>query len=155
MSSADDMRPPVNKVVSAAAPLTSTSGMMTRTIAKSAASTGASVRTPRICTSPCSIARAGAVIPSALITPPKTNTSARTATSRRRDNQPMPDLRRASASSSTGHTRRHRDVVVRARLHAVEAERAIEVADLGGKKERQLAAAAQRHVTASPRRVGP
>src|SRR4030095_6244719 len=39
----------------------------------------------------------------------------------------------------TRHTRGDRHVVMRARLHAVEAEGAIEVTDLRGQEERQLA----------------
>ena len=73
-----------------------------RTMAKSAASTGPSDCAPRRFTRPCSIARAGAVIPSALMRPPKTKRTTRAATSRRRGNQPMPDRRRGSTSSSPG-----------------------------------------------------
>ena len=53
--------------------------------------------------------------------------------------RPIPDRRRVSASSMPGVRKTMRDVVVRARLHAVQAERAVDVADLGGQIEAQLA----------------
>ena len=96
------MPPPVIQAVSAAAPIMSTSGTTTSTITNSTASTGPSDCAPRICARPCSMARAGAVIPRALTKPPKTKTTASAATSRRRDSHPMPDLRRGSTSSSPG-----------------------------------------------------
>ena len=92
----------VNHRVRAAPIAISTNGTSTSTIPNKAPRTGASDRAPSMVASPCSIARAGAVIPSALIRPPKTNTTAKAARSRRRVSQPMPDLRRESTSSSAG-----------------------------------------------------
>ena len=85
--------------------------------------------------------RPAPIIAKALSSAPNTNTTTRAATSHRCARRPMPERRRASASSSAGHAGRERDVVVRTRLHAVEAQRAIEVADLGRQEEAQLAAA--------------
>ena len=71
---------------------------------------------------------------------PNVNTTASAAMSHRCANRPIPDRRPLSASSAPGTRAGQRDVVVRAGVHAVEAERAVHVADLRRQEQPQLAA---------------
>ena len=114
-----------------------------RTMAKSAASTGPSDCAPRTFARPCSIVRAGRRHPERVdeTTEHENDDEGGNITPAR---QPS-DARPAAGIDELepGHACRERDVVVRAGVHTVQAEGAIEVADLRREKQRQLATTAQ------------
>ena len=78
-------------------------------------------------------------MPKAFSRLPNVKTTASAAMSLRCANRPMPDRRRAVRQLAARHAAGQRDVVVRAGVHAVEAERAVHVADLQRQEQPQLA----------------
>ena len=84
------------------APPTSASGTTPSAMTKRAASTGASDEAPMTRASHRSSAKIGAVIANAFNRPPKVNSTASAAMSRRSVSRPMPERRRRSSSSAPG-----------------------------------------------------
>ena len=88
----------------------------------------------------CSSALAGAIIPSTLRSAPNTKTAASAARSQRCASLPMPDRRRGRQLGA-GAARDEGDIVVRARVDAVQAEGAVHISGFERLEEGELAAA--------------